>query len=270
MNDRRPRSCSSSAEPDLLHEPDLVVEQPLLRDRSLVVPRGDGAELDAEALARRWDHLFSQLHRPFHRAPELGDGTRMVAVCKQDLVRSVDQMVVREGLEKLNGLKVVVAPSPRRRSAARPVHGDILGVTFSEGLPQGTSRSGIPCVVQRRHQLEKILPIHFLPSGSAGSASLCSLLSIIPLTTLVRESRGGPGVRLSTPRTCDRPGARSHERDRPDRVWLAGPGPWPERPPCRVSETRARFGRGRRSWSTARREAWAPSPCRSPSRLERM
>src|SRR5437870_11470421 len=102
MNDRRPRSCSSSAEPDLLHEPDLVVEQPLLRDRSLVVPRGDGAELDAEALARRWDHLVSQLHRPFHRAPELGDGTRMVAVCKQDLVRSVDQMVVREGLEKLN------------------------------------------------------------------------------------------------------------------------------------------------------------------------
>src|SRR5947209_9076075 len=119
MNDWRPRSCSSSAEPDLRHEPDLVVEQPLLRDRSLVVPRGDGAELDAETLARRWDHLVSQLHRPFHRAPELGDGTRMVAVRKQDLVRSVDQMVVREGLEKLNGLKVVIAPSPRRRSAAR-------------------------------------------------------------------------------------------------------------------------------------------------------
>ena len=88
----------------------------------------------------------------------------MVAVRKQDLVRSVDQVVVGEGLEKFNGLEVVVVASPRGRSPARPIHGDVLGVTLSEGLPQGTCGSGIPCIVQRRHQLEKFLPLHFLPS----------------------------------------------------------------------------------------------------------
>ena len=42
------------------------------------------------------------------------------------------------------------------------------------------------------------------------------------------------------------------------------PSPSPPSPPCRRCATRAGFSRGRRSWSSARREAWGRSRCSWP------
>src|SRR6266568_971942 len=135
-------------ESNLLHQAHEVIEEPLLRDLPLLIPCGHRTELHAETLPGRRDDLpIPGLHRSLHRAGEFRDGARVVSFRKEDLVRAVDEVVVREGLEEFSGFHVMVVPSPRGWGPAGPVHGDILSVTLPKSLPKRTSRSGIPSIV---------------------------------------------------------------------------------------------------------------------------
>src|SRR2546430_877533 len=98
---------------------------------------------------RRDDLPLRGLHWSLHRAGEFRDGARVVAVREEKLVRAVVEVVVREGLEEFNGFHVMVVPTSRRWGPAGPVHGNIFGVTLSKTLPQRTSGSVKPFLVQR-------------------------------------------------------------------------------------------------------------------------
>src|SRR2546430_964397 len=154
----------SSRESNLLHQAHEVVEEPLLRDLPLIIPCGDGTKLHMETLPGRRDDLpLRGLHGSLHRAGEFRDGTRVVAVREEKLVRAVDEVVVREGLEEFNGFQVMVVPASRGWGPAGPVHGNIFGVTLPKSLPKRTSRSGIPSIVQRRHQIDQLFLFHVQP-----------------------------------------------------------------------------------------------------------
>src|SRR2546423_6048919 len=161
----------SSRESNLLHQAHEVVEEPLLRDLPPVIPCGDCTKLHMETLPGRRDDLpLRGLHWSLHRAGEFRDGARVVAVREEKLVRAVDEVVVREGLEEFNGFRVMVVPASRGWGPARPVYGNIFGVTLSKSLPKRTSRSGIPSIVQRRHQIDQLFLFHVQPCpASSGS-----------------------------------------------------------------------------------------------------
>src|SRR5712691_445956 len=144
-------------ESNLPHQAHEVIEEPLLRDLPLLIPCGHRAELYPETLPGRRDDLpLRGLHRSLHRPGEVCDGARVVAVREENLVRAVDEVVVREGLEEFNGFHVMVVPSPRGRRPAGPVYGNIVGVTLPKSLPKRTPRPGIPSIVQRRHQVDQL------------------------------------------------------------------------------------------------------------------
>src|SRR5207302_6681574 len=151
-------------ESNLPHPAHEVVEEPLLRDLPLLVPGGHRAELHVETLPGRLDDRpLRGLHWSLHRAGEFRDGARVVAFREEKLVRAVDEVVVREGLEEFNGFHVMVVPAIRGWGPAGPVHGNIFGVTLSESLPKRTSGSGIPSIVQRRHQIDQLFLFHVQP-----------------------------------------------------------------------------------------------------------
>src|SRR5437867_11834837 len=130
------RAPARSGNADLLHESHEVVEQPFLGDLPGLIPRGDGAELDVEAfVGRRDDFAFGRLHGSLHRPVEVGDGAGVIALREQDLVRPVDQMVVREDLEKLLCLGFVIMSSPRGIRLSRPVHRRVLGMPLPKNRP---------------------------------------------------------------------------------------------------------------------------------------
>src|SRR5439155_103720 len=112
---------------------------------------------------RRDDLPRRDLHWSLHRAGEFRDGARVVAVCEKKPVRAVNQVVVREGLEEFNGFHIMVGPAPRGWGPARPVNGNIFGVALSKSIPKRTSRSGIPSIVQRRHQIDQLFLFHGQP-----------------------------------------------------------------------------------------------------------
>src|SRR5439155_20632075 len=105
---------------------------------------------------RRDDLPLRSLHWSLHRAGEFRDGARVVAVREEKLVRAVDEVIAGEGLEEFNGFHVMVVPASRGWGPAGPVHGNIFGVTLSKSLPKRASRSGIPSIVQRRHQIDQL------------------------------------------------------------------------------------------------------------------
>src|SRR5213595_3149081 len=153
-----------SRESNLLHQAHEVVEEPLLRDLPLIIPRGHRTELHMETLPGwRNDLPLRDLHWSLHRAGEFRDGARVVAVREEKLVRAVDEVVVREGLEEFNGFHVMVVPASRGWGPAGAVHGNIFGVTLSKSLPKRASRSGIPSIVQRRHQIDQLFLFHVQP-----------------------------------------------------------------------------------------------------------
>src|SRR5438445_256936 len=139
--ERHPSSyeAAASAEPNLLHEPDKVIEEPLLGDLAPLVPRGHGAELHVEALVRRRDRLVPHLHGTFHGAVEVRDRARVVPVREQNLIWPIDEVVVRERLEEFHRFHVMVVPSPGGRRPAGPGRPP---PRTSAGRPQGT---GVPC-----------------------------------------------------------------------------------------------------------------------------
>src|SRR5256886_5004506 len=170
---------ASSRESNLLHQAHEVVEEPLLRDLPLIIPCGDGTKLHMETLPGRRDDLpLRGLHWSLHRAGEFRDGARVVAVREEKLVRAVDEVVVRESLEEFNGFHVMVVPTSRGWGPAGPVHGNIFGVTLSKSLPKRTSRSGIPSIVQRRHQIDQLFLFHVqpLPASSRSFKKPCQSL----------------------------------------------------------------------------------------------
>src|SRR5579863_6851256 len=77
----------SRTQADLAHESHQVVEEVLLDDLSVAIPAGNGAEIHVERLASGRD-LFAveSLHRPRHRAREVGNGAGPVAGGEEDAV----------------------------------------------------------------------------------------------------------------------------------------------------------------------------------------
>src|SRR6266571_548152 len=147
-------------QPNLPHQPDKVVEEPLLRDLAFLVPRGHGAELDMEAFVRRRNRLaVRDLHGSLHRPVEVGHGTGMVAIREKNLVGPVDQVVIRERLEEFLGLGLMVGPAASRFRLPWPVHGGVRGVSLPEYRPILL----VPCVVQSLHQFEKLVSLHAPP-----------------------------------------------------------------------------------------------------------
>src|SRR5438552_3100376 len=155
-----------SGNADLLHESDEVVEQSLLGDLPGLIPRGDGAELDVEALVGRWDDFaFGRLHGSLHRPEEVGDGAGVIALREQDLVRPVDEMVVREDLEELLCLGFVIVSSPRGIRLSWPVHRGVLGMPLPEDRPVLL----VPRIVQRLHELDELFRLHVVPGSQTPS-----------------------------------------------------------------------------------------------------
>src|SRR5436309_449788 len=179
-----------SGSADLLHESHEVVEQPFLGDFPGLIPRGDGAELDVEALVGRWDDFaFGRLHGSLHRPVEVCDGAGVIALREQDLVRPVDQMVVREDLEKLLCLGFVIVSSPRGIRLSWPVHRGVLGMPLPEDRPVLL----VPRIVQRLHELDELFRLHLVPGSPRP-----------PLRTKSLRRLGQPGRRLAS-RQASRP-----------------------------------------------------------------
>src|SRR6266511_33729 len=211
-------------ESNLPHQAHEVVEEPLLRDLPLLVPGGHRAELHPETPPGRRDDLpLRGLHRSLHRAGEVRDGARVVAVRQEDLVRAVDEVVVREGLEEFSGLHVVVVPSPCGRSPAGPVHGNILGVTLPKSLPKWTSGSGIPSIVQCRHQVDQLSLFHRRPLPPHRRD--VSRILAIPCPGLTHLSTGMNSLTISPGRGASSD-AWARIRPRRGASALIGP-PWP-------------------------------------------
>src|SRR6267143_6625137 len=133
---------------NLPHESDLVVEEPLFSNLTSIVPGGDGAKLNMEALSRRLNYLtVGCFHLSFHCSVEISYRASVIVLLEQNLVRSIHQMVIRKSLEEFYSFQVMVIASSRRFELTRPVDGDVLSMTLSEGLPQRTLRSRVPSVV---------------------------------------------------------------------------------------------------------------------------
>lgn len=142
---------------DLLHQSNLVVEEPLFSNLPSTIPGGDGAKFDVEALSGRLNYLaVGCFHLSFHRAVEVGDRASMIPLLEKDLVWPIYQMIVGKSLEEFYSLQVMVLASPRRFGLTRPVNGYVLGMTLSEGLPQWAFGSSVPSVVQGLHQVREV------------------------------------------------------------------------------------------------------------------
>ena len=79
--------------------------------------------------------LVGDLHWALHCAVEVCNGACMISFGEQDLVGSIDEVIVRECLEKFYSLQVMVVPSPRWLRLAWPVNGHILCMAFPERVP---------------------------------------------------------------------------------------------------------------------------------------
>src|SRR5207253_8848827 len=124
---------------DLLHQSDLVVEEPLFSNLASIVPGGDCAKLHVEAPSRRLNYFtVGCFHLSFHCSIEIGYRAGVIVLLDQNLVRSICQMVIGKGLEEFYSFQIMVIPSPRRFGLTWPVDSDILSMTLSEGLPQWT------------------------------------------------------------------------------------------------------------------------------------
>src|SRR6266566_3680170 len=97
-----------------------------------------------------------------------------------------------------SAMEHVWLPSPRGRRPAGPVHRNVFGVTLPKSLPERTSRSGIPSIVQRRHQVDQLSLFHGRPLGSASSTALKKPCRSAPWA---REPLAGNGSGLHTPTT---------------------------------------------------------------------
>lgn len=121
---------------DLLHQADQIVEEPLLDDLAMLIPMGDGAELDFKFFVRRRNRLaVGALHRPLHRAGKFRHRAGPIALSKEHLVRIIRNLVVGKGLKEFDCLLLVRVPSPCCLRFAGPENGDVLGVALPERLP---------------------------------------------------------------------------------------------------------------------------------------
>lgn len=94
---------SISHQSNLFHQSYLIVEEALFGDFPLVVPGSDRTKLYVKPLVRGRDCLpVRHLHRPLHRAGEISDRASMIPLRQEDLVRSVDQVIIRKGFEEFN------------------------------------------------------------------------------------------------------------------------------------------------------------------------
>jgi hypothetical protein len=71
----------------------------------------------------------------------------VVARGEEDLVRAINQMVVREGLEELYGFPVVAMPASSRFGLAGSVDRNIFRVPLPKGIPKLAVGSRVPGIV---------------------------------------------------------------------------------------------------------------------------
>src|SRR5882762_9211788 len=103
------------------------------------------------------------LHRSAHRTCKIRNGARPFALSNLHFIGMIDQMIVWEGLEKLDGLRLVIVSSPCRLGLARPKHSSVPGMPLFKRLPVLC----VPRIVECPHKFKIVLCHVTLPKHAA-------------------------------------------------------------------------------------------------------
>src|ERR1700722_19582780 len=93
------------------------------------------------------------LHRSSHLTCKIRNGAGPVALSNLHFIGMIDQMIVWEGLEKLDGLRLVIVSSSCRLGLARPKHGSVPGMSLFKRLPVLC----VPRIVECPHEFKIVL-----------------------------------------------------------------------------------------------------------------
>src|SRR5579862_6536299 len=143
----------------LLQHAHEIVKKVLFDDLPLFVPPRHRTEIYVEALVRwRNDRPIWHRHLMLHRTREIGNRAGPLALAQHDLVRIVDEVLVRKHLEECNRL-LFMGVYAMRGWLIRPAHDAVLSVIFSKRLQV----LSIPRIIQFFHVLQIRRSIHNPP-----------------------------------------------------------------------------------------------------------
>jgi hypothetical protein len=159
----------------LLQHAHEIVEKILFNDLALFVPARNRAEIYVEALVRRLDDSSVRHgHWTFHSSSEIGNRAGPLALPQHDLVRIVDEMLVREHLEECNRLLFMGIYAMSWR-LIRPAHDAIFRVIF----PKCLQVLRVPRIIELPHILQICCSVRNAPRVLSRRS--------IRFTNLVRE-----------------------------------------------------------------------------------
>src|ERR1700719_4870420 len=74
-------------------------------------------------------------HRTEHRTGEIRDGAGPLALSNLNFIWMIDQMIVRECLEKFDRLRFVIVAPSCRLGLTGPKYGGVLGMPLFKSIP---------------------------------------------------------------------------------------------------------------------------------------
>src|SRR5580700_9869349 len=108
------------------------------------------------------------LHRSAHRACKIRNSTSPFALSNLYFIRMINQMVVGEGLEKFDGLRLVIVAPSCRLGLTGPKYGGVLGMPLFKRIPVLC----VPRIVECAHEFKIILCHAILPQYAAAEVRL--------------------------------------------------------------------------------------------------
>jgi len=118
----------------LLQHAHQIVKEILFHNLAPLIPTGNGAKIYMETLIRGLDHRsIWQSHRTLHGSSEIRNRAGPITLAHHDFVRIVDEVLVREHLEKRNRLLFMGIYAVGGR-LIRPAHDAILRVILAKCL----------------------------------------------------------------------------------------------------------------------------------------
>src|ERR1700686_472225 len=143
----------------LLQHAHEIVKKILFHDLTLFVPARNGTEIYVETLVRGLDHRSAwHRHRTCHRSPEIRHSARPFALSNLHFIRMISQMIVGERLEKVDGLRLVIAAPSCWLGLTRPKDGGVLGMALFKRIPVLC----VPRIVECPHEFQIVL-CHLIP-----------------------------------------------------------------------------------------------------------
>jgi len=116
----------------LLQHAHQIVKEILFHNLAPLIPTGNGAKIYMETLIRGLDHRsIWQSHRTLHGSSEIRNRAGPITLAHHDFVRIVDEVLVREHLEKRNRLLFMGIYAVGGR-LVRPAHDAILRVILAK------------------------------------------------------------------------------------------------------------------------------------------